>query len=124
MSAAENLRRSEAGGVTVEAAIAIALIVAVVVLCVGAITATTLHVRCVDSAREAARLAARGDRESAISTAAKVAPDGADVSVRTEGEFVVATVRARSPLLPLVNISAEAVAVLEPTVPGWSGGGR
>ncbi|EID78700.1 MULTISPECIES: TadE family type IV pilus minor pilin [Rhodococcus] len=123
MSAAENLRRSEAGGVTVEAAIAIASIVAVVVLCVGAITAATLHVRCVDSAREAARLAARGDRESAISTAARVAPDGADVSVRTEGEFVVATVRARSPLLPLVNIFAEAVAALEPTVRGWSGGG-
>ena len=124
MSSVENLRRSEAGGVTVEAAIAIASIVAVVVLCVGAITAATLHVRCVDSAREAARLAARGDRESAISTAAKVAPDGADVSVRTEGEFVVATVRARSPLLPLVNISAEAVVALEPTVPGWSVGGR
>ncbi|MFC9767532.1 TadE family type IV pilus minor pilin [Rhodococcus jostii] len=124
MSAADNLRRSEAGGVTVEAAIAIASIVAVVVLCVGAITAATLHVRCVDSAREAARLAARGDRESAISTAAKVAPDGADVSVRAEGQFVVATVRARSPLLPLVNISAEAVAALEPTVPGWGGGGR
>ncbi|QSE91004.1 pilus assembly protein TadE [Rhodococcus pseudokoreensis] len=124
MRSAEKLRRSEAGGVTVEAAIAIASIVAVVVLCVGAITAVTLHVRCVDSAREAARLTARGDHESAISAAQRVAPDGADVSVRTEGEFVVATVRAHSPLLPLVNISAEAVAALEPTVPGWSGGGR
>ncbi len=107
-----------------EAAIAIASIMAVVVLCVGAITAATLQVRCVDSAREAARLAARGDRESAISTAARVAPDGAEVRVRAEGEFVVATVRVSSPLLPLVNISAEAVAALEPTVPGWSGGGR
>jgi hypothetical protein len=124
MSSARDLRRSEAGGVTVEAAIAVASIVAVVVLCVGAITAATLHVRCVDSAREAARLAARGDRESAVSTAAKVAPGGADVEIRTEGEFIVATVRVRSPLLPLVNISAEAVAALEPTVPGWSGGGR
>ncbi|MDT2004372.1 pilus assembly protein TadE [Rhodococcus opacus] len=118
MSSVKDLRRSEAGGVTVEAAIAIVSIVAVVVLCVGAVTAATLHVRCVDSAREAARLAARGDRESAISTAVTVAPPRADVEVRTEGEFVVATVRVRSPLLPLVNISAEAVAALEPTVPG------
>lgn len=124
MTALGDLRTSERGGVTVEAAIAIVSIMAVVVLCIGAITAATLHVRCVDSAREAARLAARGDRESAISTALRVAPDGADVAVRTEGEFVVATVRTHSSLLPLVRISAEAVAALEPAVPGWNENGR
>ncbi|MEV0947381.1 TadE family type IV pilus minor pilin [Rhodococcus sp. NPDC049939] len=124
MTSPGGLRGSETGGVTVEAAIAIASIVVVVVLCVGAITAVTLHVQCVDAAREAARLAARGDHESAISAATRVAPDGAEVRVRTEGEFVVATVRVDSPVLPLVDIDAEAVAALEPTVPGWSGGGE
>lgn len=107
-----------------EVAIAIASTMMVIVLCVGTVTAATLHVRCVDSAREAARLAARGDHESALSAAARVAPDGAEVRVRTEGEFIVATVRVSSPFLPLVNISAEAVAALEPTVSGWSGGAR
>jgi hypothetical protein len=121
MAQSRGLRRSDAGAVTVEAAIAIASIVVVVVLCIGAITAATLHVRCVDSAREAARLAARGDRESAMSAAARVAPEGADVVLREEGDLVVATVRARSPLLPLVHISAEAVAVREPTAAGWGG---
>ncbi|MCQ4121690.1 TadE family type IV pilus minor pilin [Rhodococcus tibetensis] len=121
MAPSKGFGRSDAGAVTVEAAIAIASIVVVVVLCIGAITAATLQVRCVDSAREAARLAARGDRESAMSAAMRVAPEGADVELREDGAFVVATVRARSPLLPLVHISAEAVAALEPTVAGRGG---
>src|ERR1700755_565651 len=54
-----------AGGVTVEAAFAIAALVAVLMLCVSGLTAVSMQVRCVDAAREAGRLAARGDDGSA-----------------------------------------------------------
>ncbi|EOM74798.1 pilus assembly protein TadE [Rhodococcus rhodnii] len=109
------LRRDD-GGVTVEAALAIASIVTVLVLSIGALLAVTMHVRCVDSAREAARLVARGESGQARSVAARIAPEGAVVDVRVEGDYVVATVSARSPALPLVDVSAVAVAVLEPGV--------
>ena len=99
---------------TVEAAIAIASIMVVVVMCIGAVLATSMHIRCVDAAREAARLAARGDETNAEASAHRVAPDGARVSVRTEGDHVVATVSVEMALLPLIEISAEAVAAVEP----------
>lgn len=99
---------------TVEAAIAIASIMVVVVLCIGAVIATSTHIRCVDAAREAARLAARGDSANATSSAQRVAPDGARVGIRTDGDHVVATISVEMALLPLVEISAEAVAAMEP----------
>lgn len=95
-------------------AIGIASIVTVVLLCVGAIAAASAQVRCIDAAREAARLAARGDRTVAVDVAGRVAPPDADITLREDGEFVTATVRAGVPLLPLVVLSAEAVAVREP----------
>ena len=49
-----------------------------------------MQIRCVDAAREAARLAARGDDGTAGARA--IAPDGAAVQVRRDGEHVVATV--------------------------------
>ncbi|QBJ97017.1 pilus assembly protein TadE [Rhodococcus sp. ABRD24] len=107
-------RSGESGAVTVEAAIAIASIVTVVMLCIGAVLAVTTHVRCIDAAREAARLAAQDDRANAVATARRVAPDGAQITLRDDGALVVATVRARAPLLPLLEVSAEAVAAREP----------
>ena len=74
----------------------------------------SMQVRCVDAAREAARLAARGDDGSAAIAAQRIAPDGAAVQLRRDGELVVATVTARSPLLPGVTIAADAVAAVEP----------
>ncbi|MEU0507258.1 TadE family type IV pilus minor pilin [Nocardia sp. NPDC005998] len=99
---------------TVEAAIALTAIVVAVVLCVGALLAASTQVRCVDAAREAARLAARGDQANAVSVARRVAPPAADISLRSEGDRVVATVSGRSPLLPLLMLRAEAVASREP----------
>ncbi|GAB4582578.1 TadE family type IV pilus minor pilin [Nocardia sp. IFM 10818] len=98
---------------TVEAALALAALVAVLVLCAGALLAAAAQVRCVDAAREAARLAARGDDARAVSTAARVAPPQAEITVRADGDLVVAVVSARSPLLPL-TLRAEAVAAREP----------
>jgi hypothetical protein len=102
--------------VTVEAAIALAAIVLGVVLCLGALLAASTQVRCVDAAREAARLAARGDQSNAVAAARRVAPPAADITVRAEGDHVVAVVSARSALLPLLVLRADAVAVREPGV--------
>jgi len=86
----------------------------VLVLCVSGLTAVSMQMRCVDAAREAARLAARGDGGSASTAAQGIAPDGAAVRLRRDGELVVATVSARSALLPGITIAAEAIAAAEP----------
>ncbi len=103
----------ECGAVTVEAAIALAAIMVVVVACVGALLAASTQVRCVDAAREAARLEARGDPVDARAAAERVAPPGAEIAIRRDGDFVVAVVSARAPLLPL-RLRGEAVAAREP----------
>ncbi|WP_304107419.1 TadE family type IV pilus minor pilin [Mycolicibacterium bacteremicum] len=95
-----------------EAAFAIAALVAVLVVCLAGINATVLQIRCVDAAREAARLAARGD--DGIAAARKVGPTGATVSVDRDGSFVVARVATTTALLPGITISAGAVAAVEP----------
>lgn len=94
---------------------AIAALVVVMVLCAGGVGAVSAQVRCVDAAREAARLAARGDDGAAVAAARTVAPAGAVVEVRHDGGYVRATVRMPSTLLPGINLGAEAVAALEPT---------
>lgn len=93
-----------------EAALAIASLVAVLVLCVAGLTALTAQVRCIDAAREAARLAARGSQVAI----AGLAPAGAAIEVRRDGGFVVARVSTRSPALPGVVIVGQAVAAVEP----------
>lgn len=103
----------EDGGVTVEAALAIATLVAVLMLCLGALMSISAQLRCQDAAREAARLAARGDRERAIEMAARVAPAEARIAIGEEGDLVVATVEAEGPV-PMLTLVAEAVAAREP----------
>ncbi|BAX94754.1 hypothetical protein MSG_04641 [Mycobacterium shigaense] len=97
-----------------EAALGIAALVVVLVLCLAGVTAVSMQVRCVDAAREAARLAARGDERAAVDAARRVAPSGARVQVHRDGDFLVATVVARSNLLPTLDISARAVSAAEP----------
>lgn len=89
-----------------EAALAIATLVLVLVLCLAGVTAVSMQVRCIDAAREAARLAARGDVRSATDVARSIAPRAALVQVHRDGEFVVATVTAHSNLLPTLDIAA------------------
>jgi len=102
------------GGVTVEAAFAVAALVVVAVLGVGGLAAVSAQVRCIDAAREAARLAARGDDSAAVDTARRTGPDGASIEVRRDGGRIVARVRVRAPLVPGVTVGAEAVAAPEP----------
>ncbi|MBY6678494.1 pilus biosynthesis protein TadE [Rhodococcus sp. BP-332] len=98
---------------TVEAALAISSIVAVLVLCLGALVTVTEHIRCIDAAREGARLSALGD-ESAVTSATVVAPPGARVTVTRVGDLVTVRVESSSPL-PGLTVSASAVATAEPT---------
>jgi hypothetical protein len=102
------------GGVTVEAAFAVAALVVVAVLGVGGLAAVSAQVRCIDAAREAARLAARGDDSAAVDMARRTGPDGASIEVRRDGGRIVARVRVRAPLVPGVTVGAEAVAAPEP----------
>ena len=97
-----------------EAAFGVAILVAVLMLCLAGIAAVSMQVRCIDAAREAARLAARGDERSAVAAARGVAPGGAVVQLRRDGGFVVATVVARSNLLPVLHIAATGVSAVEP----------
>lgn len=101
-----------------EAALAVAALVTVLVLCLAGMAAMSMQVRCVDAAREAARLAARGDERSAVDAARRIAPAGAAVQLRRDGAFVVATVTVRSGLLPGLAIAAKAVSAAEPSS-GW-----
>lgn len=102
------------GAVTVEAAIALGSLVLVTVAAVGAVATVASSVRCMDAARELARLAARGEPDRGRDVAGRLAPGGAAVVLTTAGDEVVAEVSAAAvPPLPL-RIGARAVAVIEP----------
>ncbi|MFI6101020.1 TadE family type IV pilus minor pilin [Lentzea sp. NPDC051213] len=97
--------------VTVEAAIAVCALLVVVGLGAAGLTAVIEQLRCTDAAREAARLAARGERQRGEAAAGEIVP-GAAVVFRDEGDVIRVVVSQKGPLgLPL---SAEAVAVVEP----------
>ncbi|EKF22108.1 hypothetical protein C731_3981 [Mycolicibacterium hassiacum DSM 44199] len=86
----------------------------VLVLCASGLAAVSMHIRCVDAAREAARLAARGGDGAVV--ARTLAPRGAAVRVDRAGGQVVVEVTARTPLLPGITVAGRAVAAVEPGV--------
>jgi Flp pilus assembly protein TadG len=104
------------GSVTVEAALALCSLVAVLALVLAAVSAVAAQLRCIDAAREAARLTARGEQDRAEEFARRIAPRGAVVAVTVRGDEVTARVSANpaAGLLPGVDVGAEAAAVLEP----------
>lgn len=106
----------ERGAVTVEAALALCSLLAVLALVLAGVSAVAAQLRCVDAAREAARLTARGQRERAEDLARRIAPQGAVVTIRVHGDEILARVSAKpvARLLPGVDVSAEAVSVAEP----------
>lgn len=103
------------GAVTVEAALALCSLVLVLALAVAGVSAVAAQLRCIDAAREAARLAARGEQSRGEELARRLAPRGAVVAVIVQGDEVTARVSADpvATLLPGVEISAEAASVLE-----------
>lgn len=85
-------------------------------MCVAGLSAVGAQVRCIDAAREAARLAARGDERSAVAVAARIAPEEAVVDLQWDGHLAVARVHARSATSFGITIAARAVAAAEPGV--------
>ena len=111
---------ADRGSVTVEAALVLAVLMVVVAACLAGIGCVLAQLRCADAAREAARLAGRGDTQGAASAVAAIAPAGAALTLRTQGDLVTATVTvgAVSGLLPGVTIRANSSAAREDGVSG------
>ncbi len=102
------------GAVSVEAALALCGLAVFLALAVGTIVTVTGSIRCVDAARELARLAARGEPERGRAVAAELAPSGARLELMREADVVVAVVSA-DVLRPIpLRIGGRAVAALEP----------
>jgi Flp pilus assembly protein TadG len=112
--------RGERGSVSVEAAFAICALVAVLAMAVGGISMVVAQVRCIDAAREAARLVARGEQVRAAEVVRQVAPSDARVSIQIAGDEVTVEVSTEpvGGLLPALTVRAEALAILEPGVGG------
>lgn len=102
------------GSVTVEAAVVLPVLVVVLAAALAGIGCLTTQLRCVDAAREAARLAARGDLTAARSVAAELAGD-ATVSIEVGVDLVHVHLSTRpfGGLLPGVSIEASAVSAVE-----------
>jgi hypothetical protein len=102
--------------VTVEAAFALFAFVVVLGLALAAIVASVDQIRCVDAAREAARLAARGDLDRGRTAAERIAPNGAQIAIHIDGEAVTVEVRAEPAggLLPKLRLTGRAYALMEP----------
>lgn len=123
MSAPKHRRRKhrrrkhdDRGAVTVEAAIALAAFVMFLGLALSGLAAAADHVRCMDAAREAARLAAQGEPERAKYAAARIAPANAEITITTKGQHIEVDIHATPAggLLPGIHLHAEAFAVREP----------
>lgn len=122
VSAPRTASRDQCGAVTAEAAAVLPVLVAVALGLVWCLSLVVAQVRVVDSAREVARLGARGESEAAaVAAGRRVAPDGAHVTVRREGDTVVAEIRlrVRGPggifrHLPGPTIHSRSYAVAEP----------
>ncbi len=107
--------QDDRGSVTVEAALVLAVLMVVVAACLAGIGCVIAQMRCVDAAREAARLSGRGDSAAASAAVARIAPPGAVLTVRFNGDMVTATVQVGvvSRLLPGVSVGASATAIKE-----------
>ncbi|MFI9810569.1 TadE family type IV pilus minor pilin [Saccharothrix variisporea] len=106
------------GAATVEAALAVCGLVAALVLGVEAVMAVVAQIRCTDAAREAARLVARGEDGRVGAVVQAIAPSGAVLVVRKEGDAASVEVSAAG---RLIDVRARAFAVVEPGAAGGAG---
>jgi hypothetical protein len=108
--------------VTAEVALALPVLVLVMAAAMWGVRVTAAQLRCVDAAREAARVVARGDVAAAGRSAAlAAAPPGAQVTIGVAARTVTVRVAARVagfvPGLPATTVSATAATELEPALP-------
>ena len=91
--------RREAGSVTAEFALALPALVVLLAVVLTAGRVVLAQVGCVDAARAAARVAARGEDPAVVrATATALAPRGAAVAVRAGAGTVVVEVTSRQSL--------------------------
>lgn len=100
------------------------VLLVVLALAVGVLACVFAQLSCVDAARAAARVAARGDGAGEVREAGqRLAPADAAVRVSRGGDTVEVVVSARvRPFgrvlrLPAVGVSGRAVAAVEPGMP-------
>lgn len=105
--------------VTVETAVALCTLVVALGLVLAAVATMIDQLRCMDAAREAARLAARGEPDRGHAAAARIAPTGAQVTIRADGDAIAVEVTSAA-VLPGLELAGRAYAVAEP---GASAGG-
>lgn len=109
-------RSPDRGSATVELAVACPALVVLLLASLIGFSAVTSKLRCFEAARDAALAAARG--ESGETAARGVAPQGATVELRVEGDLVRVVVRSEAHLFglgsPVLTVEGEAVAALEP----------
>lgn len=121
MSTIRKARRkpNDRGAVTVEAAAALTAFITFLTLTLCGVTAAIDEVRCIDAAREAARLTARGEPELGREAAARIAPANATITINTTDEHIEVNVHATPAggLLPGIHAHAKAFAVREPGEP-------
>ena len=109
------------GSVTAETAVLLPVLLVVLAATLGVLASVAAQLRCVDAARGAARVAARGDDVATVRAAAqRLAPPGASVLVRRAGDSVEVVVTARVrpfgpalSVLPSVEVQGRAVAAAE-----------
>ncbi len=110
------------GSVTAETAVLLPVLLVVLAAAIGVLACVAAQLRCVDAARAAARVAARGDTAQVVRTAGeRLAPPGATVTLRSAGEGLVEVVVAAQvrpfggalDALPAVPVSGRAVAAVE-----------
>ncbi len=116
MTATRRVARNDRGSTTVETALALASFVLLLTLALYALAAAVDQVRCVDAAREAARLAARGEPDKeATDVARRIAPPNADITITKDGDDIRVVVKAPAgALLPGLELTADAFAMSEP----------
>ncbi len=112
---------------TAELAVAMPVLLLVLGVALGGLRVGVDELRCLDAARSAARLAARGeDHAHVVADARRAAPPGASVEVGLDGARVVVTVRCRPPaVLDALGVTAApsaTVSARRETAPGGVGG--
>ena len=116
MAARRRRARSDRGAVTAEFAVALPALLLIVTFALGAVDAVLAKVQCVDAARDAALVAARGGDGQTVG--AGRAPRGATVRITRGADSVEVTVTLRvSPLgahLGSFRVTAASTATVEP----------
>lgn len=106
-----DLRARDRGMVVAETAVGMLALGVVLALVIASIALGVAHVRTLDAARSAARLAARGESVDVVTKSAHRSMPGSQVAIQSDGDVVTIDVSAGFrvlPLLPEVTVAKRA----------------